>query len=192
MSLSTRSRPSACGIACRTGRSSASGRSSARRSRSTFTLHEDHLEFFGISEARLAGAVALVKRHLGSGAGRPSQRMRSIEQAVSATRNELGAKSASANAHRGRSARGRDEGPAIPDARIRDLTSRRWIDDPDPRLSGMSPRDAATHDGYRDEFERALRSFQHHSARERDDALPGPGVAWLRVELGLDDSTQAA
>jgi hypothetical protein len=158
----------------------------------TFTLHEDHLEFFGISEARLAGAVALVKRHLGSSAGRPRQRTRSIEQAVSATRNEPGAKTASAQAGRGRSARGRDEQPAVLDARVRDLTYRRWIDDPDPRLGGMSPRDAATHDRYRDELERALRSFEHHSARERDDALPGPEVAWLRVELGLDDATQAA
>jgi hypothetical protein len=158
----------------------------------TFTLHEDHLEFFGISEARLAGAVALVKRHLGSVAGRPRQRTRSIEQAVSATRNEPGAKTASAQAGRGGSARGRDEEPAVLDARVRDLTYRRWIDDPDPRLGGMSPRDAATHDRYRDELERALRSFEHHSARERDDALPGPEVAWLRVELGLDDATQAA
>jgi len=50
----------------------------------------------------------------------------------------------------------------------------------------MSPREAAAHNPYRDELERMVRSFEHHSARERDDARPGPEVAWIRAELGLD------
>jgi hypothetical protein len=31
-----------------------------------------------------------------------------------------------------------------------------------------------------------MRNFEHHSASERADHLPGPEVAWLRAELGLD------
>jgi hypothetical protein len=37
-----------------------------------------------------------------------------------------------------------------------------------------------------------LRSFEHHSARERADGLPGPEVTWLRAELGLDAEQLAA
>jgi len=31
-----------------------------------------------------------------------------------------------------------------------------------------------------------LRGIEHRSACERADGLPGPEVAWLRAELGLD------
>lgn len=136
----------------------------------TFTLREDRLDFVGISEARLIGAVALVERHLGSVAGRPTQNVRFIEE-VSAARNEPGAPSVPAKAGRRHTAPDRYEAPTLPDARLRDLTYRRWVDDPDSRLGGMSPREAAEHDVYRDELERALRSFEHHNARQRDDAL---------------------
>jgi hypothetical protein len=45
---------------------------------------------------------------------------------------------------------------------------------------------------HRDELELELRSFEHASARERVDGLPGPEVAWLRAELGLEALDMAA
>jgi SEC-C motif-containing protein len=158
----------------------------------TFTVREDRLEFFAMSEARLAAAEALVETHVGLIAGRPKRRVRSVDDASRAARHEskLGKARATADPHL--TATEQYEAPSAPDARIRDLTYRRWIDDPDRLLGDMSPREAATHNEYRDELELMVRSFEHHSARERNDARPGPEVAWLRAELGLDVERLAA
>jgi hypothetical protein len=86
----------------------------------------------------------------------------------------------------------REERAVVPDARIRELAYRRWIDDPDERLGGLSPRAAAVRREHREELERQLCSFEHHSACERADGLPGPEVAWLRAEFGLDTEPLAA
>jgi len=76
----------------------------------------------------------------------------------------------------------------VPEARIRELAYRRWIDDPKEYLGGLSPRVAAARQEYREELERQLRNFEHHSARERTDGVPGSEVAWLRAELGSTPS----
>jgi hypothetical protein len=158
----------------------------------TFTVYKDRLEFFAMSEARLAAAEALVETHLDPVAGRPTRRVRSVDDASRAARNERNVAEARATAAPRLTATERYEAPTVPDGHIRDLTYRRWIDDPDRRLGGMSPREAAAHNAYRDELERMVRSFEHHSARERSDARPGPEVAWLRAELGLDIERLAA
>jgi hypothetical protein len=158
----------------------------------TFTLREDRLEVFAISEARLAAAEALVETHLGPVAGRPTRRVRSVDDASRATLNEPKVAEASATAAPRLPATERYEAPSVPDERIRDLTYKRWIDDPQRCLGGMTPREAAANDAHRDELERMVRSFEHHSARERNDARPGPEVAWLREELGLDVERLAA
>jgi hypothetical protein len=80
-----------------------------------------------------------------------------------------------------------DEETPVSDERFRRLMWRHWIDDPLPRLGANSPR-AAPNERYRDELERLLRGIEHRSACERADGLPGPKVAWLRAELGLDTS----
>jgi len=80
----------------------------------------------------------------------------------------------------------------VPEARIRELAYRRWIDDPKEHLGGLSPRVAAARQEYREELERQLRTFEHHSARERTDGVPGSEVAWLRAELGLHSEPLAA
>lgn len=56
----------------------------------------------------------------------------------------------------------------------------------------MSPREAASLDAYCAQLELMLRGIEHHSARERDDGLPGPEVAWVRAELGLHGDRLAA
>ena len=75
---------------------------------------------------------------------------------------------------------------------MRRLSYTRWIDDPNERLAGITPREAASRPEQRDEVERQLRSLEHHDARERDDRRPGPDVDWLRAELGLERARVAA
>jgi hypothetical protein len=45
----------------------------------TFTLRDDRLEFSGTSEERLARAIALIERRLGSLAGPPKRHVRSVD-----------------------------------------------------------------------------------------------------------------
>ncbi len=149
----------------------------------TFTLRGDRLEFFGLSEARLEGAVALIERHLGGAAGAPKRRTRSVQDAIAATRVERDSALA-----RGISGPPLGEAPApdevstAPEARIRELTYVRWIDDPNERLGGASPREAAARGEHREEIERQLRSLEHHDARERGDRRPGSQVTRRRRE----------
>jgi SEC-C motif len=155
----------------------------------TFTLYEDRLEFFGQSEQRLSGAVSLVERRLGELIGPPETRMRSVDQALASARAKRDASPAS---HAQRSGTRQWESSAVPDARVREFTYRRWLDDPNERLGGISPRAAAARGEHREEIERQLRGFEHHSARERADGAPGPEVAWLRSELSLEAAGAAA
>ena len=159
----------------------------------TFTLRGDRLEFFGLSEARLEGAVALIERHLGGAAGAPKRRTRSVQDAIAATRAERD--SALAREISGpplEEAPAPDEVLTAPEARIRELTYGRWIDDPNERLGGASPREAAARGEHREEIERQLRSLEHHDALERGDRRPGSQVTRLRRELGLDAEPLAA
>ena len=154
----------------------------------TFTLRGGRLEFFGLSEARLVLAMALIERRLGSLAGRPRSTVRSVDAAITdAATDGVPARAASAARQSGRPV----SQPPL-DPRMQRLTYKRWIDDPNERLAGLSPREAAGRPEHRDELERQLRSLEHHDARERDDGRPGPEVAWLRPELGLTGARVAA
>ena len=154
----------------------------------TFTLRGERLEFFGLSDARLVQAIALIQRRLGSVAGRPRSTVRSVDDALTDTATD-GMPAREASPARASGRHGRQ--PWL-DARMRRLSYRRWIDDPNERLAGLSPRGAAGRPDHRDELERQLRSLEYHDARERDDGRPGPEVAWLRAELGLDTARVAA
>lgn len=155
----------------------------------TFTLRGDRLEYFGLSRTRVSAAAALVERLLGHLAGRPKRRVRSVDDALAAARAERGISSTSGSRPE---APAREERSFVPEARIRELAYRRWIDDPNEHLGGLSPRAAAARQEYREELERQLRTFEHHSARERTDGVPGSEVAWLRAELGLHSEPLAA
>jgi hypothetical protein len=154
----------------------------------TFTLRGGRLEFFGLSEARLTRATALIERRLGPLAGRPRISVRSVDAAIAgAATDDAPAHAAPAGRLAGRSG----HRPPL-DARVRRLMNARWIDDPNERLAGLSPREAAGRPELHDELERQLRSLEHHDARERHDGRPGPEIAWLRAELRLDQARVAA
>ncbi|HTZ64673.1 MAG TPA: SEC-C domain-containing protein [Solirubrobacteraceae bacterium] len=161
----------------------------------TFTLREDRLEFFGLSERRLDGAVALIERTLGRLVDPPARNVRTVQEASAA--HDV-ARAAQAPPREGRasgshtSSSGRDDTSSVIDTRLRNLTYRRWIDDPNEKLRGLSPREARARDEHREELERQLRSLEHHSALERRDRAPAPELTWMRAELGLDHERVAA
>lgn len=164
----------------------------------TFTLHADRLEFFALSEARLDVAVALIDRYLQNIAGPPSRSVQSVQDAMSERRDERAAAGVESRPaceptpRRGPDALRPEDAFVPPDARIRELTYRRWIDDPNQHLGGLSPREAAIRPEYRRELEVQLRSIEHNSAREHADRRPGPEATWLRTELGVEGERLAA
>lgn len=145
----------------------------------TFILRGRRLEFSAISEARLDAAVDLVERRLGDLVGRPTRSVCSFE--------EYGSSEPSYHAP----SHDRRKEALVPDEAFRRLLFRRWLDEPVPRLGGISPRRAAASGGYREQLELLLRGVEHRSACDRADGLPGPEVAWLRAELGLDSQAVA-
>ena len=147
----------------------------------SFTLRGEVLEFSCLSAQRLDGAVALVERSLGPLATELQRRLRSIEEA----REEPGGGPAGARAESA-SRRRRVGSAGGPDARVQPFLYRRWIDDPDPHLGGLSPREVAGRPEHREQLERQLRILEHRNAHDRNDPVPGPEVAWLRRELALD------
>ncbi len=137
----------------------------------SFELRDDRLEFSGLSEARLEAAAELVARRLGSLAGPARRRVEPLPTG-----------SSQAEAER----RSREGGADAEDRRFQELLYRRWLDDPQHELDGLSPRQAASRPEHRATLERLLRNVEHSSAREHHDGKPGPEVSWLRSELALD------
>lgn len=148
-----------------------------------FTLRSDHLEFAGLSEQRVDAAVALVAGRLADLVGQPTRRVRSMEELRSAPSPQP---PATARAEPATSGPGDGSRPPITEAAVRRAVYRRWLDGPNQRLDGLSPREAAASGAYRDDLERLLRGFEHRSASESPDHRPGPDVAWLRTALHLD------
>jgi hypothetical protein len=148
-----------------------------------FTLRGERLKFFGISEARMDASIALVELRLGDLVSHPTRCVRSIEETRSISPANPGG---SLTDSRPTAPSGNGVPSSVPEQRFRELIYRRWIDDPNHRLGGLSPRAAAARGWYRNDLEFLLRSLEHHSARDRTDRLPGPEVAWIRAELGLD------
>ena len=164
----------------------------------TFTLHSDRLEFFAMSQARLDAAVALIERHLQDIVGPASRNVRSVADAMDESRAERGKargqlpSARDRRPRRGLDALGPSEDDGAPDLRIQEWAYRRWIDDPNPQLGGLSPRAAAARGEYLRELEVQLRSIEFGSARKRADRCPGPEVTWLRTELGVEGERLAA
>jgi hypothetical protein len=128
--------------------------------------------------------MALVEERLGDRVSEPTCCVRSLEEVRSISPTEP----------EGPSRGGRSAGPSIDELLssvleqrlVRQLVYRRLLDDPMERFGGLSPRAAAASGRFCDELEQLVRSLEHHSALERADRTPGPEVAWLRAELGLD------
>ncbi len=151
----------------------------------TFTVRGELLELSCLSAGRLDAAVALVERTLGPLATEPKRRLRSIEE----FRQDGGGRPAGTGSEPapGQRRAGSADGP---EARFQALVYRRWIDDPDPRLGGLSPREAAGRPEHREQLERQLRIFEHSTACNRGAPFQGAAVAWLREVLALDWSRQ--
>lgn len=135
----------------------------------TFELRGDRLEFFGLSEARLEAAIALIASCLGALTLPAQPRVEPLPTGSSPTQSEVG----------------HEHADRTEDSRLSELLYRRWLDDPQRELSGLSPRQAASHREHHATLERQLRSLEHSSARQRRDGEPGPEVRGLRVELAL-------
>jgi hypothetical protein len=62
---------------------------------------------------------------------------------------------------------------------------RRWVDDPNPQLDGLTPREAASGPS-RAEVVRIVRQIENGAERARRSEEPSADLSWLRHELGLD------
>jgi hypothetical protein len=151
----------------------------------TFELVGAELSFTALSAERLDAAVALVKERLGWGA-------RLLRREVTPLADQLGARTAGTRASRPSSLR-----PSVPERDARDVVVamqerqyRQLLDEPNPRLGGLTPRQAADDPTRREELSALVRGIENHVERERRGGEPVPDVAWLRAELRLD--TQAA
>ena len=148
----------------------------------TFTVRGEVLEVSCLSAQRLDGAVALVERSLGPLGTELRRRLRSIEDA----REEPDSGPAGARVTETASRRRRVGSADGLDERVQALLYRRWIDDPDPHLGGLSPREAAGRPEHREQLEQQLRILEHRNACDRGDTHPGPEVARMRGELALE------
>jgi hypothetical protein len=63
----------------------------------------------------------------------------------------------------------------------------RALDEPDPRLSGLSPREAALSPRHREGVERWLRTLENSAAHGAAAERMAPDVDMLRTELGMPD-----
>lgn len=63
---------------------------------------------------------------------------------------------------------------------------RRWVDDPNPRLDGLTPRQAAM-GPRREAVVRLVRGIENGADRTRRRGDPSADLCWLGEELGLDD-----
>ena len=148
-----------------------------------FALRGRRLTFSGMSEARADAAIRLVELCLGDLGSDPTRSVRSFEDALSASRAEA---TGSSKYGRQAAAPSGDAPSWLMEQRLRELLYRRWVDEPIDCLGGLSPRAAAACGRYRNELESLLRGLEHRNALQRADRAPGPEVAWLRAELGLE------
>ena len=68
---------------------------------------------------------------------------------------------------------------------------RRWLDEPNARLQGATPRAAARIPTLRGEVELLLRSIENQAAHARRSGVAWPDVGWLRDELGFTSQLAA-
>ncbi|MGH2954447.1 MAG: SEC-C domain-containing protein [Solirubrobacterales bacterium] len=151
----------------------------------SFEVESGELSFMALSEARLDAACELVERRLG-------KRARLL-------RREITALEADRVRDRVESAPPKPRDPDVPEEAARELVEaqlerqyRRFLEEPQARLGGLTPREATASAEYADELATLVRGIENSAerARRRGDAFPD--VAWIRAELGLDAGRLAA
>lgn len=133
----------------------------------TFVLSNHELRFDAISAPRLARAVAVIERLLGDGAELVAREVTPVDRDYAP------------------SARTPDRLETDPTEAEEFLTRyfRCWLDEPLERLSGSTPRTAASDPTLRAELELTLRMIENRADRKRREGAAWPDVSWLRGEL---------
>ncbi|MGH2742189.1 MAG: hypothetical protein ACRDN8_06830, partial [Thermoleophilaceae bacterium] len=152
----------------------------------TFELAGRELSFTALSVQRLDAAAALVKERLGRNA-------RLVRREVTPLADELAARRPDA-----RVAQREPAGPSVPERELRAVVAhaqerqyRQFVDEPNPALDGLTPRQATSDPNYRAELGALVRGIENHVERGRRDGEPVPDLSWLRDELGLAEALAA-
>lgn len=151
----------------------------------TFEVERRDLSFIALSEVRLDAACALVERRLGDRARLVRREVTSLD--VESVR------------ERAKGMAPRPAEPPVPPRVRHELIEaqlerqyKRFLDEPQARLGGLSPREAASMRAHGEELEILLRGIENSAARARRRGDAFPDVTWLRAELGLDGDALAA
>lgn len=152
----------------------------------TFELAGRELSFTALSAERLDAAAALVRERLGRSA-------RLVRREVTRLDDGLAARRAAA-----RIAPPEPASPSVPEPELRAVVAdaqerqyRQFVDEPNPRLGGLSPRRAASDPNHRAELCALVRGIENHLERARRDGESVPDLSWLRDELGLPEALAA-
>jgi hypothetical protein len=150
-----------------------------------FELEGTELSFSALSAERLEAACALVEERLGGGARLLSRKVTALDQALVDSRSSAGPPPAPL--------RDSIAGPEVNaiEASFAEREYRRFLDEPNARLGGLTPRQAASDPEQREELRLIVCGIENHSARARRKGEPCPDVSWLRRELGLVEALAA-
>ena len=142
----------------------------------TLRLEGDVLRVDAMSERRLARAIETVTSDFGELVEVRDCEVTPIEQAL--------------EQHRAADSRER-EPSGLPPGEERQLLEqfltermRRWIDEPLPELTGLTPRRAAD-SAMRPRVESLVRGLENGAERNRREGEPAADLSWIRRELGL-------
>lgn len=151
-----------------------------RVSIATVRLDGDELSVEAISEERLEDAVDDLEADLGDLVELVSVEVKTVEEALAERRDT-----------------GQETGPEIPASVARALADRflddhmrRWLDEPNQMLDGLTPRQAVAGPA-REQLLRLLRQVENSAERARRDGEPAVDIAMLHDELGLTDRLAA-
>jgi hypothetical protein len=152
----------------------------------TFELAGRELSFTALSAERLDAAAGLVRERFG-------RRARLVHSEVTQLDDELAARRATAPI-----APSEPAPPSVPELQLRAVVAaaqerqyRQFVDESNPRLGGLSPRQAASDPNHRSELCALVRGIENYVERARRDGDPVPDLSWLRHELGLAEALAA-
>lgn len=152
----------------------------------SFELAGSELSFSALSSERLDDACALVAARLGEDARLLRREVTALDEALAARRSTPGPP------HHERSPLGLS-GKQVSEieASFVERQYRRFLDEPHPRLGGLTPRQAASDGVQLPELRLLVRGIENHTERARREGGAVPDLSWLRDELGLSGALAA-
>ena len=151
----------------------------------TLQLEGSELRVETMSAQRLERAIEIVELDFGDVAELSDQDVVSIERMLA----ERGSEHESTDPAPEELPPSAEERRLVGDAMTARM--RLWLDEPHPQLDGRTPRQAAGTGERHDELLRVVRAIENGAGRARRDGEPAADVAWMRHELGLEDSLAA-